>query len=69
VIDFAKHNARVGDFLNQSEILLIGNVLDFKMVNAIRGLRRGAGWLRPIVVGPARRYIRSQNTGMEDSPE
>ena len=69
MIDFAEHGARVGNFLNQSEALLIGDVLHFKMVNAICGLRRGAGWLRPIVVGPARGYIRSQNIGMKDSPK
>ena len=65
MIDFTEHSAWVGNFLNQNEALLIGYVLNFKMVNAIRGLRRGAGWLRPVVVGPAGGYIRSQNAGMK----
>jgi len=67
-IHFPHRGARVDYLLNQNEALLIGDVLDLKMVNAVRGSRRRAGWFWTKVVSPARRNIRSKDFGMENSP-
>lgn len=68
VIHFSDDIGRVGNFLNQSEIPLIGDVFDLKMVNAVGGLRCGAGWLGAVVIGPTRGYIRSKDFGTENAP-
>ena len=68
MIHFADWSGRIGNRLNQSEILLIGNIHDFKMVNAAGGLRRGTGWLSAEIIGPSRGNIRSENLDVENSP-
>ena len=67
-IHFPNRGARVGYLLNQNEVLLIGDVLDLKMVNAIRGSRGRARWFWTKVISPGRGYIRSEDFGMENSP-
>lgn len=68
VVHFPDRFGRVGDFLNQEEILLIGDVLDLEMVDAVGGLCCRAGWLRGVIIGPSRGYICGENFGVEKSP-
>ena len=67
-IHFPNRGARVDYLKNQNEALLIGDVLDLKMVNTVRGLRGRARWFWTKVVSPARGYIRSEDCAMENSP-
>ena len=68
VIHFPDHCGGVGDSLNQDETLLIGDVLDLEMVDAVGGLCCRAGWHRGIVIGPSRGYVCSEDSGVEKTP-
>ena len=68
MIHFSDHGRRVWNLLDQNEALLIGDVLNLKMVNAVGGLRCGAGWLGSIVIGPTGGHIGGQYPGKKNCP-
>src|SRR5580704_13260172 len=68
VIHFPDRCGRVGDLLNQQEILLIGDVLYLEMIDAGGGLCCRAGGLWGVVVGPRRGYVCSEDFGVEKAP-
>jgi len=68
VVEFSDGGTGVWHFLDQYKALLVGDVLDFKMVDAVHDSRSRACWLWTVVVGPTRSYIRGQHVSTEYSP-
>lgn len=68
MIHVPNRRAGIGHRYDQNEALLIGDVMDLKMINAANGLRDGTGWHWTIIIGPTCSYIRGEDLGIENSP-